>query len=753
MIKTVIKSNGDVVNFEPEKFNKKLRWASERKVNWSDISFKALRKLSDNCTTADIDKAIIDTCVEAFDEKHFMLAGRVLAGVVYKEAFGGFKKIPTILEHHNNMISKGYWEKLSYSEEDFKILETVIDHTKDLKMSYPQIKQISDKYVLRDRVKDCALESPQFMYMGMAMANMANMPEERRLKDVIKYYNYLSDFKICAPTPFMTNLRTPSRSYASCATYSTHDTAASLAAGDHIAYMMTCASAGLGAHLKTRSKGDAVRGGTTIHQGKRPYYKMVESAVAANLQNSRGGSATMYFNCLDPEVMDILKWKSKKTSPKVRVDGIHYNFGTVKLFREKVVADEDWMLISYGDAPDLHEAMYKGDQSEFESLYQTYTTNPKAKFVKARDLTMEAIIQGQESGQVYAHRPDVMNYHTPFKSKIYMSNLCVETCFPTVGFDNVSQLYQDRPVNEDGSIPEIGLCSLSAIVARRVSMEEWEDVAYYAALSIDNVMEIMDYLFPALEYTAKARRNIGVGITDLAGLMAENKMKYSSIEGKRFLHNLAELHGYSMIKASHRLAVERGACDWIDKTKWKEGWLPIDTMNKVIQNKIKEPLKQDWETLRKLIMKDGVRFSVTTNYMPNESSSVATNGTNSILPARKLKLVKTNGKKKTRFLVPNYDTHKEYYELAYDIDPYDVLDVYAIFQCFTDQSISADDYIDFTKGKVSGKDLLKRWVYMHLIEMKTRYYVNSETNSGVGGKNDTVAIIEDTGCAGGGCSL
>lgn len=755
-IKTVIKSDGSVVPFDAEKFNRKNRWAADRKVNWSDVAFKALRLLSDKCSTSDIDKAIIDACVEEFDERHFLLAGRVLAGVIYKEAFGSFKDIPTLKQHHDKMVELCYWEKLPYSEEEFSKLETVIDHGKDLQMSYPQIKQISDKYILRNRVKDVALESPQFMYMGMAMANMKDMPKDRRLEDVIKYYTYLSDFKICAPTPFMTNLRTPSRSYASCCVYTTHDTAASLAAGDHIAYIMTCASAGIGSHIKTRSKGDPVRGGTTVHQGKRPYYKMVESAVSANLQSSRGGSATMYFNCLDPEVMEILKWKSKKTASKIRVDGIHYNFGSNKLFADKVYNNEDWMLISYGDAPDLHEAMYDGNQERFNELYEYYLTSDKPKqIVNARKVIIEALVQGQESGQVYLHRPDEMNHHTPFKSKIYQSNLCCETAFPSVGFDSVDQLYEKSTVNKDGSIPEIGLCSLSAVVARRVkSLEEWMDVCYYAALSIDNVLEIMDYPFPSLENTAKARRNIGVGITDLAGLMAEERLKYSSIEGKRFIHCLAEQHAYAMIKASNRLAKERGECGWIDKTKWKDGWLPIDTMNQNIQKKIGQPLVMDWESLREDVKMYGVRFSVTINYMPNESSSIATNGTNSILPARNTKLVKTNGSKKTRFLVPNYDTLADEYELAYDINPEDLFDVYAIIQCFTDQSISADEYLDFTKGKITGNDLLRRWMYMQYVGLKTRYYVNSKTNSGNSDKKkDEPEQVVDTGCASGGCSL
>jgi ribonucleoside-diphosphate reductase alpha chain len=332
------------------------------------------------------------------------------------------------------MVKQGYWEELPYSNEEFALLEDELEHGKDLTYSYPEIKQINDKYVIRNRVKEVTLESPQMMYIGMAMANMKNMPRDRRMEDVIKTYHYLSDKKICSPTPFLTNLRTPSRSYASCATFTTKDTAASLAAGDHIAYMLTCASAGIGSHLNTRSKGDEVRGGTTIHQGKRPYYVMTESAVAANLQNSRGGSATMHVNVLDPEIEDIVTWKSKKTATKIRVDGIHYSIGYNLFFAKKVKDNLPWMLISYKDAPDLYEAMYKGDQEEFEELYTKYESSEvKKSFVDAQALMVEVLVQGQESGQIYLHRTDEMNRHTPHKDVIYSSNLCQETNFPSKG--------------------------------------------------------------------------------------------------------------------------------------------------------------------------------------------------------------------------------------------------------------------------------------------------------------------------------
>jgi ribonucleotide reductase alpha subunit len=189
------------------------------------------------------------------------------------------------------------------------------------------------------------------------------------------------------------------------------------------------------------------------------------------------------------------------------------------------------------------------------------------------------------------------------------------------------------------------------------------------------------------------------------------------------------------------------------KTKWPEGWLPIDTMNKNVFKVVKQPLLQDWETLRKEVVENGgIRNSCLINFMPNESSSVATNGTNSILPARAVKVVKTNGSKMTRFLVPNSDTLADKYELAWDIKTRDLIDVYACIQAFTDQSISADIYLDFTKGDITGVDMMKDWLYQTSMGMKTRYYINSKTNSGK--KEEKAPEVEqEVGCGGGGCSL
>lgn len=745
MIESITKRDGSVVEFSPEKLNKWAEWAGGIDVDWSSVVLEACRKCYSGCTTTDLHNAMIAACVDMETTQHLKMAGRLYIGALIKEVFGGLDKVLSVKQMYYKMVEEGLWANMSYSDSELDYLNTIINHSLDFEASLTEIKQITDKYAIVDRVSKQAKETPQFVYMRMAMGNMELMPPERRMEDVVKLYTYLSQKKINAPTPFFINLGTPKKQYASCCVTTTLDTAPSLAASDHIAYMMTCASAGIGHHIKTRSRGSGVQNNKVVHLGKLPYYKVSQAVVGANLQSSRGGALTMHFNVLDPEIMDLLNLKNVQTVDQKRIKDIDYSFGFNAEFARKVAKNESWMLVDYAVSPELYESMYEGDQTNFVALYNNIESDesiPKV-FVNARDVVLKALKEGVETGRMYLHRTDEMNRHTPFKDKIYSSNLCQEIALPTSGYSSVSDLYWYGDVQG-----EIGLCSLGAIVLGNTQEHEYEDVAYYTVLMIDNVIEIMDYPFLQLAYTAKRRRSIGVGLTNLAYDMANKGLKYSSLSGKRYIHKVAERHSYYLHKASLKLAKERGVCEWINKTKYPEGWLPIDTANKNIDEVVSQPLMCDWESLRKeIIANGGIRNSVLEAHMPVESSSLASGGVNGLYPIRALKVVKTSGNNKNLFLAPKSEELKWDYELAWDIPTRDMIDVYAVVQKFTGQAISADLYLKYgaTAGdrKISARDLLEQFLYLTKMGLKTRYYVNSSTG----------VEEPESKCDAGGCTL
>lgn len=551
MINTVVKRNGSSVEFSAEKLNKWAEWAAESKVSWSEIVMNAIKKLTDGCSTKDIHKALIDTCLEKATFEHADVAARLLVGEIYKEVFGDFVEPPSLSKFYSDMVHSGKWIDMEYSDEELDEINEFIIHNKDFTYQYSSLRQMVDKYIIKNKHTGEIFETPQFMYAGIALAAMQQQPQERKVEDVIKLYTYLSDLKINVPTPTLSGMRTNFKGYASCCLFTTDDTADSIEAGSHIAYRFTNASAGIGGYMHTRSVKDPVRNGDIVHYGKLPYLRYYESAVKATKQAVRGGSATMHINVLDPEIEDLIRLKHPTTPTQKQIRGLDYSVSMNKLFIQKVAKNEKWMLISCYYAPDLYEKFYSNDYDGFVELYNKYdqSENKYKKYINARELAINVQRNWRETGRVYKTFMDEINNHTPFKEPIYSSNLCQEIALPTKGYESVVDLYGD-----DGKAGEVALCFIGAIVAGRVTPEEYEDVAYYTLLLIDNTMELMEYPFSQVEITAKARRSVGIGLVNLANYLAKNNTGYSSQKGKRLIHELAEMHSYWLHKASLRLA-------------------------------------------------------------------------------------------------------------------------------------------------------------------------------------------------------
>lgn len=737
MIRSIKKRDGSIVEFDPDKLTHWAKWASVVGVDWFAIVGDAYKRCPDNCTTQDLQNAMIQACADREDTPHMMMAGRLQIGDVYKQAFGGHEDIPSVKEMYHSMVARGLWEDMGYTDEELEVADTFIDHERDLNSIHSVVHQISTKYSISDIETGDVLESPQFTWMRMALGICKEEPKLTRMTEVFKHYIDLSHGDTNAPTPNIRNLGTPKRNYASCCVFKSGDTSGSLAAGDHIANMMTCASAGIGGYLETRSKGDGVRNNTIKHGGKLPYLRNIESNVHANLQGGRGGAATMHVKCIDPEIMTLLRLRHPTTPSKSRIGGIDYSFGYHPYLAEKAAKNEDWMLVSYKNAPELYETMHKGDDS-FVKLYNEYEKGKgKRKYVSARKLALEFLTMQEETGRLYEHNTYEMNRHTSFKDIIWSSNLCQEIGLPTTEYASVVDLYNPEA---DG---EIGLCNLAAIKAGVILTDKIKDVAYRTLKMVDNVISIMDYPFPHLERTAKARRSVGIGITDLAHDLALKGLRYDTAEGKAYLHRMAEAHSFWLHVASVELAKERGKCEWFHKTKYADGWLPIDTYHKGVDEVTDQPLLCDWEWLRGEIAKYGMRNSVLEAFMPVESSSVAGNTTNSLYPIRDLSVVKKNGTNKSVFLAPDMELLKDKYQIAWNISRRDMIDVYAIFQKFCGQAISADLYRAFPSGqpkRISAKELLEDWFYRIKRGVKTVYYSNTRAG------HDLAQLDEEEDC-------
>lgn len=731
MIKTIIKRTGAEEDFSPSKLNGWGIWASKtlgNHVDWSSVVLEAVSQCPEVCSSQLLQETLIKVCLTKKTWEHNRMAGRLYAALLQRLIYNGAR--PTVKQLHERMFDVGLLVKLAYSDEEYAAVEKIIDHKQDLKYPHYQINQIRFKYALRNKKDKKEYETPQFVYMRMAMALAENEPAAERLTHVAKWYEHFSHNRLNPPTPNFVNLGTKLNGYASCCLYTTDDTAPSLAAGDHIAYMMTVMSAGIGTHIKTRSLGDAVRGGLIQHQGKLPYYRAMVGAVGANLQNGRGGAATVYYTAYDPEVEVIQKLRHPLTPLNKKISGCHYNFGSNKFFARKVARNETYAPFSFAENPALYYAQYSGNMTEFERLYNEHEAHATVH-LSAREVLLGALTQAYETGVQYLHLTDTMNIHTPFKETIFSSNLCAEIGIPTKPYKSVQQLYETTPSEDEG---EIGLCSLAGVIVSNIeSDEQYAEVAYYGLKMIDVCIHKSDYVFPSLERSAKARMSAGVGILGLAHLMAKEGKHYDTQDGRNFIHTLSETHLWHLINASLRLGKELGNAAWMHKTKWPEGWLPIDTYEKKVDELVTVENKRDWESLRtQIIANNGIRNSVLVAHMPGESSTIAAGTTNGPYPVRELYLMKTNDTQVNHWAAPDGTRLKNKYQAAWDVSTSDMIKVYSIMQKWADQAISADLFVKIQgDAKVSSSQIIQDYLDMVKYGMKTRYYINSLTSEGV----------------------
>lgn len=296
--------------------------------------------------------------------------------------------------------------------------------------------------------------------------------------------------------------------------------------------------------------------------------------------------------------------------------------------------------------------------------------------------------------------------------------------------------------NPDYIRGETGMCSLAGVVVGNIeSDEEYADVAYYALFMIHTAIHEADYALPHVGITAKARNSAGVGIVGLAHYLAKNKLKYDDEEGHKKIHELAETHYYHLARASLRLSKEFGLAKWIHKTKWVDGWTPLETYNKNVDTIANFECKRDWDQLSKDIKENGgIHNSVLVAHMPAESSSISSGTTNGIYPIRGITLNKSNDDDTIAWIAPDSEKLSKYYQNAYLIGSTPMIKNYGIVQKFTDQAISADLWkVVVGTEKLSSTELLEDFFNTVKYGVKSRYYVNSKTAKEIGLSSEVLA--------------
>ena len=732
----VTKRDGTKEDLDINKLHKVVMYSVEdlSGVSASQVEINSQIQFYEGITSTDIQETLIKSAADLISEEtpnYQYVAGRLINYHLRKMVYGQFEP-PCLCDIVQKNIDDGFYDKeftKLYTKDEINILQSYIKHDRDEDLTYAAMEQFRGKYLVQNRATGKIFETPQVAYMMIAATLFARYPEKKRMAYVKAYYDAISTFRISLPTPVMAGVRTPQRQFSSCVLIETDDSLDSINATSSsiVKYVSQKAGIGIGAG-NIRAIGSAIRSGDATHTGVIPFYKLFQSAVKSCSQGGvRGGAATLYYPIWHLEVEDLLVLKNNKGTEDNRVRHMDYGVQFNKLMYERLITGGNITLFSPKDVPGLYDAFF-ADQDKFKEIYEKAErmTSIRKKSIPAIELFSAFVQERKDTGRIYLMNVDHANTHGAFIEEvapIRMSNLCCEIDLPTKPLGHIH--------DEEG---EISLCTLSAVNWGVIKdFEEMNKVCKLAVRGLDELLDYQQYPVLAAELSTMKRRPLGIGIINFAYWMVKHDMSYQE-PNLELIDEWAEAWSYSLIKASNKLAMEKGACPGTEETKYGLGITPNQTYKKELDELVKHKERQNWKELRKNLKEHGIRNSTLMALMPAETSAQISNSTNGIEPPRGYISIKQSKHGVLKQVVPGFPYYKNKYDLLWDQkSPQGYLKIMAVLQKYIDQGISVNTSYNpehYEDEKVPMSVLIQDLLMFYKYGGKQLYYNNTFDGQG-----------------------
>ena len=547
---------------------------------------------------------------------------------LYPKTLNTYIKKAIELELINPELEKMDLEKLGES----------LNPNRDLMFSYLGLQTLYDRYFIhKDEVR---FELPQIFFMRVAMG--LAIGEESREDRAIEFYNLLSSFDYMSSTPTLFNSGTIHSQLSSCYLTTVPDDLKGIydALGDNA--MLSKWAGGLGNDwTPVRGMGAHIKGTNGKSQGVVPFLKVVnDTAVAVNQGGKRKGAVCSYLETWHLDIEEFVELRKNTGDDRRRTHDMNTANWIPDLFMQRVMNGEKWTLFTPNETPDLHDLT----GSAFKARYEEYEKDAKegkiqvSKEVEAEELWRKIISMLFETGHPWITFKDACNLRSPQQhvGVIHSSNLCTEITL------NTSQ-------------DEIAVCNLGSInlpnhldKSGNLDEKKVEKTITTAIRMLDNVIDINYYAVPQAENSNFKHRPIGLGIMGFQDALYMKKIPYASEHAVTFADESMEMVSYYAIKSSSDLAAERGAYSSYKGSLWSKGILPLDSVELLKEERGEEFIevdtttRLDWEGLKKIVKKQGMRNSNVMAIAPTATIANITGLTQSIEPTYSNLFVKSN---------------------------------------------------------------------------------------------------------------
>ncbi|UGT72231.1 class 1b ribonucleoside-diphosphate reductase subunit alpha [Nocardia gipuzkoensis] len=462
-----------------------------------------------------------------------------------------------------------------------------------------------------------------------------------------------------------------------------------------------------------------------------PIMKLLEDSFSyANQLGARQGAGAVYLHAHHPDIYRFLDTKRENADEKIRIKTLSLGVVIPDITFELAKKNEDMYLFSPYDVERIYGKPF-ADIDVTEKYYEMVDDKRIRKSkIKAREFFQTIAELQFESGYPYIMFEDTVNRANPIAGKITHSNLCSE----------ILQVSTPSEFNDDLSYAKVGKdisCNLGSLnIAKTMDSPDFAqtiEVAIRALTAVSDQTHI--YSVPSIEQGNNTSHAIGLGQMNLHGYLARERVHYGSEEGIDFTNIYFYTVVYHAIRASNRIAIERGTYfGGFPESKYASGeyfdrytdqaWEPkTDRVRQLFADAgVHIPTQEDWRELKASVMAHGIYNQNLQAVPPTGSISYINHSTSSIHPVASKIEIRKEGKIGRVYYPAPYMTNDnlEYYEDAYEIGYEKIIDTYAAATQHVDQGLSLTL---FFKDSATTRDLNRAQIYAWRKGIKTLYYI------------------------------
>ncbi|ULG72517.1 class 1b ribonucleoside-diphosphate reductase subunit alpha [Macrococcus brunensis] len=647
------------------------------------------------------------------------------------------------LERLHHLVDNQFYYNLfeDYSEAD---LEEIIAYAEGLPFkfaSYMSASKFFKDYSLKTNDKKSYLEDYK-EHVVIVSLYLAKGHKEKA-KELI---NAMVEQRYQPATPTFLNAGRARRGeLVSCFLLEVDDSLNSINYIDSTAKQLSKIGGGVAINLsKLRARGEAIKGIKGVAKGVLPVAKALEGGFSyADQLGQRPGAGAVYLNIFHYDVLEFLDTKKVNADEDLRLSTISTGLIVPSKFFDLAKEGKDFYMF----APHTVEAEYGQtlDDINLDEMYDELVANPNVmkKSKDAREM-LNTIAQTQlQSGYPYLMFKDNANkvHANSNIGQIKMSNLCTE----------IFQLQETSVINDYGTEDEIKRdisCNLGSL--NIVNVMESRKVRKSVHTGMDALTTVSDEAdiknAPGVAKANRELHSVGLGVMNLHGYLAKNKIAYESDEAKDFANTFFMMMNFYSIERSMEIAKERREvyADF-EKSDYKSGqyfdkyvsasFAPKSEKVQALFEGMHIPTQEDWQALSEQVKEHGLFHAYRLAIAPTQSISYVQNATSSVMPIVDQIERRTYGNAETFYPMPFLSPETMwFYKSAFSTDQMKLIDLIATIQQHIDQGIST---ILFVNSEISTRELSRLYVYAHHKGLKSLYYT----------RNKLLSVEECTSCA------